>query len=121
MIRGIRGAVTVKENNGEEIVENARRMLEEVIKQNGVKAEEVVHAVFSVTNDLNAEFPARALRAVEGWKFVPVMCTREIPVPGSLPMCIRLMLTVETEAKQHEINHVYLEGAVNLRPDLTKQ
>ncbi len=118
MLRGIRGAITVKENDKGEIVENARRLLVEVIKQNGVKADNVVHAIFSVTDDLNAEFPARALRAIEGWKFVPVMCTREIPVPDSLPLCIRLMLTVETTAGQEEINHVYMEEAINLRPDL---
>ena len=70
-------------------------------------------------HDITAAFPAQALRRLDGWTYVPVMCTREIPVPGSLPRCIRVMMTVATEKQQEEICHVYLKGAVVLRPDLS--
>ena len=86
---------------------------------------ELVASVFiSTTEDINAAFPARALRKFPGWTYVPVMCMREMPVPNSLQMCIRIMIHVNTDQTQQEINHVYLKDAKVLRPDLgplTKQ
>ena len=84
------------------------------------KAEDVASAIFSLTEDLDAEFPAVAARML-GWTDVPLMCTREIPVPGSLGKCIRILLHVNTTRSLAEIQHVYIHGAVNLRPTFAVQ
>jgi chorismate mutase len=119
MIRGIRGAITVERNEAEEIVDATETLLKEMIRANDVTASDVSFVLISVTEDITAAFPAQALRRIEGWTYVPVMCMREIPVPNSLPRCIRVMMTVETTKKQEEISHVYLRDAVTLRPDLS--
>ncbi|ALF12103.1 chorismate mutase [Parageobacillus thermoglucosidasius] len=118
MIRGIRGAITVERNEAEEIVNATETLLKEMIRANDVAASDVSFVLISVTEDITAAFPAQALRRLEGWTYVPVMCMREIPVPHSLPRCIRVMMTVHTAKKQEEISHVYLRDAVALRPDL---
>ncbi|ANB56572.1 chorismate mutase [Anoxybacillus sp. B7M1] len=119
MIRGIRGATTVTSNDAEEIVDATEELLRHMIQANGIKASDVVSVLISVTDDLTAAFPAQALRRIEGWTYVPVMCTREIPVPGSLPGCIRIMMTAQTAKAQDEVIHIYLRNAVQLRPDLS--
>ncbi|OIJ15848.1 chorismate mutase [Anaerobacillus arseniciselenatis] len=119
MVRGIRGAITVNNNNENEIVASTERLLKEMIEKNQLEADIVAHVMITVTEDLNAAFPAKALRSFTDWTYVPVMCSREIPVPNSLQKCIRVMLTVNTDVTQQEIKHVYLEEAVHLRPDLT--
>ena len=73
-----------------------------------------------MTNDLDATFPARAIREIEGWEMVPLMCSTEIPVKGSLPKCIRLMVQINTDKSHREIRHVYLNEAQKLRPDLSE-
>ncbi|MGO4888114.1 chorismate mutase [Anaerobacillus sp. MEB173] len=118
MIRGIRGAITVPKNEENVILEATKRLFDEIIKENHVKAEAVAQVLITVTHDLDATFPAKAMRGLEGWQYVPVMCAQEIPVPNSLPNCIRVMLTVNSEQAQSEIKHVYLEDATKLRPDL---
>lgn len=119
MIRGIRGATTIEENNKQEILTATEQLLRDMITENHIEAADVAQIVFSVTDDIDAAFPAAAARQIDGWTFVPVMSMREIPVPGSLPMCIRILMTVNTTAKQEEINHVYQNGAIVLRPDLS--
>ncbi|GLH65188.1 chorismate mutase [Parageobacillus sp. G301] len=119
MIRAIRGAITVERNEAEEIVDATETLLKEMIRANDVTASDVSFVLISVTEDITAAFPAQALRRIEGWTYVPVMCMREIPVPNSLPRCIRVMMTVETTKKQEEISHIYLRDAVTLRPDLS--
>ncbi|HHW35940.1 MAG TPA: chorismate mutase [Bacillales bacterium] len=119
MIRGIRGAITVKENDANQMVANTKVLLEEMIKKNEIVPENVTQVLISTTEDLDAVFPARALRMLEGWTYVPVMCMREIPVVNSLEKCIRIMMTVETDIPQDQIEHIYLAGAVVLRPDLS--
>ncbi|WP_204667193.1 chorismate mutase [Gracilibacillus alcaliphilus] len=118
MIRGIRGATTVKHNQEEEMVQETKQMLEAMASKNNVKPEDIASVLISVTPDLNAAFPAKALRLIDGWKFVPVMCMPEIDVPGSLPKCIRVMMTVNTSQSQEQVEHIYLHEAVKLRPDL---
>lgn len=114
--RGIRGATTVERNEREEILAATTELLELLIARNDLRAGDVASAIFTVTGDLDAEFPALAARML-GWSGVALMCMREIPVPGSLPLCIRVLLHVNTERSAGEINHAYLHGAVNLRPD----
>jgi len=113
--RGIRGATTVEHNDREEILAATRELLELLIAKNDLKAEDIVSAIFSLTEDLDAEFPAVAARGL-GWTETALMCTREVPVPNSLQKCIRVLIHVNTTRSAQEIQHVYLKEAVNLRP-----
>ena len=116
--RGIRGATTVAENEAEMILQATRELLEAIVKENAsMKPEDIGSAIFTVTEDLTATFPAQAARQM-GWNMVPMMCAREIPVPGSLPKAIRVLVHWNTETPQNDIKHVYLRDAVKLRPDL---
>ncbi len=117
--RGVRGATTVASNDREEILTATRQLLALMIRLNGIESRDVASAVFSTTRDLDAEFPALAARQL-GWLDVPLMCGHEISVPGSLPLCIRVLLHWNTEKEQGEIEHVYVREANRLRPDLTK-
>jgi chorismate mutase len=121
VIRGVRGATTVENNSEMEIVDATELLLEEMIKNNEINPENVASIFISVTEDITAEFPAKAVRRFKGWSYVPVMCMREIPVPNSLKQCIRIMMHLNTTKSQKEIHHAYLEGAKILRPDLLKQ
>jgi chorismate mutase len=116
-VRGIRGATSITENTKEEIISKTREMLEIMIKKNGISIEDIASALFSVTDGIDAEFPAVAARRL-GWVYTPLMCTKEIPVKGSLENCIRVLLHINSEKKQEEIIHVYLYEAEKLRPDL---
>ena len=117
--RGVRGATTVASNDREEILTATRQLLALMIRLNGIESRDVASATFSTTRDLDAEFPALAARQL-GWLDVPLMCGHEISVPGSLPLCIRVLLHWNTEKEQSEIEHVYVREANRLRPDLTK-
>jgi chorismate mutase len=117
-IRGIRGATTVTADEPELILQATRELLEGILEGNeGMQPEDVASAIFTVTDDLASTFPAQAARAM-GWSLVPMLCAREIPVPGSLPRVIRVLVHWNTELAQNEITHVYLRDAVKLRPDL---
>jgi chorismate mutase len=116
--RGIRGAITVAEDEAETILQATRELLEAIVKENAsMRPEDIGSAIFTVTEDLTATFPAQAARQM-GWSMVPMMCAREIPVPGSLPRAIRVLVHWNTETPQSQIKHVYLRDAVKLRPDL---
>jgi chorismate mutase len=121
VIRGVRGATTISQNTEQEIIKKTEELLLKMIHTNDIMAEDVAQVLISVTNDITACFPAKALRNLEGWDFVPVMCTKEIAVPDSLPSCIRVMMTVNTEAAQKDVKHIYLYAAQSLRPDLSKK
>jgi chorismate mutase len=118
MIRGVRGAITVDCNSEEVIIAATEELLKQVIDGNNILPDHVASVFISTTDDLNAAFPARAMRKFPGWTYVPVMCMRELAVPGALPLCLRVMLHVNTAVPQEEIVHVYLGGATVLRPDL---
>lgn len=115
--RGVRGATTVETDDREEILVATRQMLGLIIRRNQIDARDLASAQFTVTSDLASEFPALAARQL-GWLEVPLLCGYEISVPGSLPRCIRVLLHWNTDLDQSEIQHVYLHGAVQLRPDL---
>ena len=117
-LRGVRGATTADANTREEILKAARQLLALMIRQNGIEKEDVASAIFSVTHDLDAEFPALAARQL-GWLDVALMCTNELAVPGSLPRCIRVLVHWNTEKRADEIVHVYVKLARRLRPDLS--
>lgn len=120
MMRGIRGATTVLNNNAREILAETEVLAKEMFARNHIRPEDVSHVFISATSDLNAVFPAKALRSLPGCKHVPVMCMAEIDVPGSLEKCIRIMMQAETDLKQDEVQHVFLNDAVKLRPDLVQ-
>jgi len=118
--RGIRGATTVERNEREEILAATTELLQLMIRENALRSEDIASAIFSLTDDLDAEFPAVAARAL-GWTEVPLMCAREIPVPGSLRMCIRVLLHVNTTRSASEMRHIYIRGATHLRPTFAIQ
>ena len=116
--RGIRGATTVVADQPDLILQATRELLEAMLEENqGMHPEDVGSAIFTVTDDLVSTFPAQAARQM-GWDMVPMLCGREIPVPGSLPRVIRVLVHWNTEVPQKDIAHVYLREAVKLRPDL---
>ena len=119
LCRGVRGATTVKENSRDAILQATRQLLALMIRRNEIVSDDVASAVFTVTSDINAEFPALAARQL-GWLDVPLLCGYEVEVPGSLPLCIRIMLHWNTAKSQKEIQHVYIHEAIALRPDLSK-
>jgi len=112
--RGIRGATTVERNDREEILAATTELLQLMIEQNDLHTEDVASAIFTVTEDLDAVFPAEAARLM-GWAEVALMCGREIPVPNSLGKCVRILLHVNTARSAADIRHVYIHGATNLR------
>lgn len=115
-VRGLRGATTVEANDKEEIITATEELLEAICQQNEFDPADIASAFFTVSRDLNATFPAEAARK-RGWTLVPMLCATEIPVPGSLPMCVRVLIHVNTTRGQKEMRHVYLRRAVALRPD----
>ncbi|MCX6041098.1 MAG: chorismate mutase [Caldilinea sp.] len=116
--RGVRGATTVSSDDREEILRATRELLALMIHLNGIQKEDVASAIFTTTLDLNAAFPATAARQL-GWLDVPLMCSHEIDVPGSLERCIRALVHWNTRHPQDRVQHVYLREAQSLRPDKT--
>lgn len=115
--RGVRGATTVDQNDREAILAATRQLLALMVHRNGIAPEDLASATFTVTKDLDAEFPALAARQL-GWADVPLLCGYEVAVPGSLGKCIRVLLHWNTERPQAEVIHAYERGAERLRPDL---
>ena len=113
--RGIRGATTVEHNDREQILAATRELLEVLVRLNGLRPDDVAYVWFTVTPDLDAEFPAFAAREI-GWTEVPLMCGREIPVPGAIAGCIRVLIDWNTAKTQREIRHAFLHRAKELRP-----
>ena len=114
--RGIRGATTVDTNTKEDILKATRELLQDMVKANDVRGEDVASILFTTTSDLNATFPAEAAREL-GLSQVPLLCGQEIDVPGSLPMCLRILILFNTKKTAEDIVHVYLKSAKKLRPD----
>ena len=119
-MRGIRGAITIKNNTKEEVFAAVRWMVTEMCRHNGVTPENIGAVIFSATEDVTAAFPAAGARQIPGFTSVPLFDTRQMDVDDSLPLCIRALLLADTEKKQQDIRHVYLGGAANLRPDLKR-
>jgi chorismate mutase len=115
-LRALRGATTVEENTAEAILEATDELMRTLIERNSVESDEMVSCIFTCTEDLNAEFPAVAARRL-GLSAVPLLCAREIDVPGALPRVIRVMLHCYADPAT-EARHVYLRDATKLRADL---
>jgi chorismate mutase len=115
-LRALRGAITVEENDADAILSATQELVREVMERNSLEPEQMVSCIFTCTNDLDAEFPAVAARGL-GLSSVPLLCAREIDVPGALPRVIRLLLHCYTDPAS-EPRHVYLRDAESLRRDL---
>jgi chorismate mutase len=112
----VRGATSVNRNDAQDILDATTELMRAVMERNALAPDDVVSCIFTATNDLNAEFPAVAARAL-GFDRVPLLCAREISVPGSLPRVIRVLIHYYAE-DGHEPGHVYLREASTLRTDL---
>lgn len=119
LARGIRGATTVEEDQAQQVLEATRELLQIIIEENQVDPEDIASVLFTVTADIKSVFPARAARGL-GWNLVPLMCFQEIEIGESLPLCIRVLMHINTAKKQNEIKHIYLRQARQLRPDISE-
>ncbi|HEX9436394.1 MAG TPA: chorismate mutase [Candidatus Limnocylindria bacterium] len=114
-VRGIRGATTVDANERGAILAATRELLAQIVRLNALDPADVASVWFTTTADLDAEFPAFAAREI-GWQDVPLICGREIPVPGALDRCIRVLVHWNTDRTQRDVRHVFLHRARALRP-----
>ena len=115
-LRALRGAITVEQNEAEQILSATEELVEQVMERNRLAHDDLVSCIFTCTSDLNAEFPAVAARRF-GLSDVPLLCAREMEVPGSMPRVIRLLLHCYADPDS-EAQHVYLREATALREDL---
>lgn len=116
--RGIRGATTLAENSKEEIKKATIDLIKEIMDVNSINKEDIAFIIFTVTSDINQDFPAKYARLELGFDTVPMMCYREMEVVGSMPLCLRALVTINTTKTQKEIKHIYQKGAKALRKDL---
>jgi len=115
-LRAVRGAISVERDEPTAIYEATRSLLSAIVARNAIGTDDIISVIFTVTPDLRTAFPALAARQM-GWLDVPLLCTMEIPVPGALERCIRVLLHVETTRPRADVEHVYMRGAETLRPD----
>lgn len=112
--KGIRGATTLENNSADALEEATLELLNELIEQNNIKQEVISHIIFTLTEDLNAEFPAKFARLKLGWKDVAMMCFHELDVPNSLKMCLRILIVINCD-ENFSPKFVYLRNAQALR------
>jgi len=117
-VRGVRGATTVEANTYAALERAVLELMEEIEAQNDIDPREIVSATFSATTDIDVVFPAKIARSRLHWEHVPLLDVQQMYVEGSLERCIRVLIHVNTPLEQHQIKHVYLNGARDLRPDL---
>ncbi len=116
-VRGLRGATTVDADTVAQVTERSQELMREIMARNGLVEDDIVSVLFTATADVTSAFPATAVREI-GFGAVPLLCAAEIAVPGSMPLCIRVLLHVYTRRSREEMHHVYLHGAQGLRDDL---
>lgn len=116
-VRAARGAIRVDRDEAEVVLSATERLLSAMLERNEIGSDALVSAFFTVTEDLRSAFPAEAARRM-GLGRVPLLCAQEIPVAGSMPMVIRILVHFHTGREQGEVVHVYLDGAESLRDDL---
>jgi chorismate mutase len=118
-VRAIRGATQAASNTAVSIDDATKELLLEMMRANAITSEDVISVIFTVSPDLNAAFPAGSAREL-GFTDVPLICSVEIGVPGSLERTIRVMAHIETGLKKSEIRHIYLGAAKSLRRDIAQ-
>jgi chorismate mutase len=116
-VRAARGAIAVGGDAPALVLDATQRLLERLLERNDVLGDDIVSVFFTATSDLTSVFPAEAARRM-GLGKVPLLCAQEIPVVGSMPRVVRVLMHFETERSQSEVTHVYLDGAESLRDDL---
>jgi chorismate mutase len=116
-VRGVRGATTVTSDAAQDILEATEKLLRAMVDANAIVEDDVASVIFTTTPDLTAVFPAKAARDM-GWHRTALMGAVEADVQGGIPMCIRILVHWNTERTLDEIQHVYMRGAMALRPDL---
>ena len=117
MVRGLRGATTVDADTADQVTERSQELMREIMDRNELAEDDIVSVLFTATPDVTSIFPATAIREI-GFGAVPLLCAAEIAVPGSMPLCIRVLLHVHTTRSRDDMHHVYLHGAQGLRDDL---
>jgi chorismate mutase len=118
-VRGVRGAVTVESDEREAIHAATHRLLREIVARNEIEIDDIASVLFTLTPDIRSAFPALAARDM-GWTLVPMLHAVEVDVPGAIARCIRVLMHVNTTREMAEIEHVYLDDAAALRPDLVR-
>ncbi len=116
LLRAVRGAITVPRDTPQDIADATRELLRTIAERNELVHDDLVSIIFTMTHDLTSDFPAVAARSL-GMSDVPLLCTQEIPVPGSLERCIRVLVHCYAP-RERRIRHVYLREARQLRTDL---
>jgi len=116
IIQGIRGAITVENDEPEAIFGATQTLLKEIARVNSLEPQNIINIFFTATSDLKSAYPAKAARDM-GWTTIPMMCLQEMEVIGSLPRCIRVLMQVQGQDDK-EVKHVYFGDAKGLRPDL---
>jgi len=114
--RGVRGATTAPANTARAVIGATRELLEQMIATNGIRQEDIASIIFTASPDLNAAYPAAAVREI-GWLDVATLCAQEIDVPGGLSRAVRILIHWNTAPPASAIQHVYINGAETLRPD----
>ncbi|HET7070312.1 MAG TPA: chorismate mutase [Nocardioides sp.] len=118
-VRAVRGATQLEVDDRDHMLRRVTEMVTEVMDANGWDVDDFISIIFTATTDLVSEFPAYAARVL-GFTDVPLICTRELEVEGSMPRVVRMMAHVETDLPRADITHVYLHGAAALRRDLAR-
>jgi chorismate mutase len=116
-LRAARGAIRVPSDDVDALLGSTERLLSAVLQRNAIDQEDLVSIMFTATEDLRSAFPAEAARRM-GLGRVPLMCAQEIPVAGSMPSVIRILLHFHSDRTLDEVVHVYLDGAESLRDDV---
>ena len=117
MVRGARGAIRVREDTKDAVLDATDRLLREMVRRNEIETDHFVSVIFTATEDLTSVFPAEAARRL-GMTRVPLLCAREMPVQGAMPLVIRVLMQFHSDRTFADIDHVYLDGAEALRDDL---
>ena len=116
----IRGAITADNNTTKDISDATVELFSEILNANKISTDDIINIIFSMTKDLNAIYPAKALREKFSISDIPLFCTQEADIHNSLSKCIRVLITVNSDLSKSSVKHIYLKEAKNLRPDLIK-
>ncbi|MGA9077123.1 MAG: chorismate mutase [Acidimicrobiales bacterium] len=118
MLRAVRGATTLDEDSAAQMQDRVGALVGAILERNGLEPGDLVSAIFTATEDVTSAFPATAARTIPGFADVPLLGCREMAVTDAVPLCIRVLVHCYTDRARDTIQHVYLEGAASLRPDL---
>ena len=118
-VRAIRGATQLVADEPLEMASAVTELLSEIFEKNTLAKVDLVSILFTATEDLICDFPAAAARKLDLGD-IPLICAREIPVPGALPRVVRVMVHAYSEKEHSEIRHIYMRGAEALRRDIAQ-